>query len=61
MSFDPEKLLKKYRALHRSCEVLTWQPSKKGFNDITVDARCPLCQQVDAEYGEPADSAELTK
>ena len=62
---DPEKfekLLKKYRAQHRSCEVLTWNAAKKGFSDITVDARCPLCKAVDIEYGEPGtDTAELTK
>ena len=58
---DLEKTLKKYRAQHRSCEVLTWTPSKKGFSDITVDARCSLCKAVDNEYGEPTDSAELTK
>ena len=61
---DPEKserLLKKYRAQHQSCSVLTWTAEKKGFSDITVDARCPLCKKVDDEYGEPTDSAELTK
>ena len=56
-----EKLLKKYRALHRNCEVLTWNAAKKGFSDITVDARCPLCKAVDNEYGEPTDTAELKK
>ena len=59
---DLEKTLKKYRAQHRSCEVLTWNAAKKGFSDITVDARCPLCKAVDTEYGEPGtDTAELTK
>jgi len=55
-------LVKRYRALHKECRLVTWAPDTKGYNDITADGRCPLCKKADALCGDAAEvAAELKR
>ena len=57
-----DSLLKRYRAQHRECRTIHWTADAKGYADISVDVRCPLCKKVDELYEEtPENAAQLRK